>query len=196
MVNAAHATKRFLSQAVDSVSNPRLTRLLVAPIGLFTGIGGGRTMDMHDFDPEFPRDPGQDWPPIDPNRPPTSWFYTVTYETQLTKEVDFPGQSRRYHFAEANRNLYYDMLNDPQFAAKMEAVYPGISSHVAPNAFGEFLRESPSMLGLTWHHTPSGLYVAEGIMQLVSRLHHISRGNVQQSLHPFNGGGGFDQWGG
>jgi hypothetical protein len=47
---------------------------------------------------------------------------------------------RAKHFQEANRQLYYQMKNDPVFKAQIEAKYPGTFEKVSPGKRGAYPR--------------------------------------------------------
>ncbi|HYO67258.1 MAG TPA: RHS repeat-associated core domain-containing protein, partial [Archangium sp.] len=128
-------------------------------------------------------------PPLDP-RPPGSNQYSVWFESQLQKGVDFPGRSDGHHFAEANRQLHQAFQADSGFADAMEKQYPGIKDAVTPGPRGGILRDSPHS-SLSWHHEPT----RDGAIQLVPMEHHQAKGPVQASLHP-NQKGGMENWGG
>ena len=144
--------------------------------------------------PEVPRQ--VDYPAIDPNRPHNSGQYTVVYEVKLPDEVPFSGMSREQHFRQANEALYNAMREDSGLYDALEANYPGLFSFVSPGKLGNYQPESPSRLGLTWHHRPMSEKLPEaGIMQLIPRFHHATGGAVRDTLHPLlGGGGGFQQW--
>jgi hypothetical protein len=124
-------------------------------------------------------------------RPLTSHRYSVATEVQLRPGIDFPGRSDRQHFSRANRDLHERMQADPQFAAMLEGLYPGLTQAVSPGARGAFRGVSPTSASLVWHHHPT----RPGVLQLVPDAHHGAPGPVQQTLHP-NGQGGMENWGG
>ena len=90
------------------------------------------------------------------------------------------------HFQEANRQLYYQMKNDPVFKAQIEAKYPGTFEKVSPRKRGAFPRTAPP--DLTWHHHEK----VGGLLQLVDQVDHNAR---HKDYHP-NGRGGRNTWGG
>lgn len=122
-------------------------------------------------------------------RPLKSGNYSVVYEAKMTKGIHYPGKSDGIHFQEANRQLYHEMQNNPEFASKIESMYPGISKGVEPGSRGAHSRKAP-ITQFTWHHDPE-----KPILQLVLREQHKAKGSVQQSLHP-EGKGGMENWGG
>ena len=122
-------------------------------------------------------------------RPADGPHYSVAYEANLERGVDYPGRSDRHHFSQSNRQLHEPIQGDPEFANAMESLYPGVSEHVAPGPRGGLLAEPPQ--DLTWHHHPD----REGVMQLVLREHRRAPGAVQELLHP-NQRGGMENWGG
>ena len=77
---------------------------------------------------------------------------------------------------------------NPEFADKMEALYPGIVKGVEVGRKGAHSRSAPTP-EVTWHHGTK-----PGEMQLIPREHHTSPGPVQDSLHP-QGTGGYSNWG-
>lgn len=90
------------------------------------------------------------------------------------------------HFQEANRQLYYQMKNDPELKASLENKYPGIYEEVSPGKRGAFPREAPT--GTSWHHHER----VGGLLQLVDSGDHNSR---HLDYHP-KGYGGRKTWGG
>ena len=120
-------------------------------------------------------------------RPPDSPFYSVVMEAKL-KPGTFMASDRN-HFRQANQQLYRLIQSDPDLAARLEAEFPGITSHAAPGPRGGFSDESPP--GLTWHHDPA----IPGNLQLVPYDQHRAPGPVQSVLHP-NQQGGRELWGG
>ncbi|MEO0596489.1 MAG: hypothetical protein AAF126_10295, partial [Chloroflexota bacterium] len=146
-----------------------------------------------------------DYPEIDNTRPLSSNQYTVIYEIELPPNVPFSGESRPRHFQRSNEILYNAMVNDPNLRITLENEYPGIFASVSPGSRGAFPRNPPP--GFSWHHVtmqygPTGYNSPPGVMQLISRTHHQSPGNVQSNLHPLpdingrpNQVGGYGQWG-
>jgi hypothetical protein len=127
-----------------------------------------------------------------PRRPSDSPNYEVGFEAQLQRGTDYPGNSDRSHFQEANRQLHEAMQSDPDFAQGLESIYPGITEGVKPGSRGAYPRSAPRTIPeTTWHHEPN----REGAIQLIPRSQHRTPGPVQESLHP-GGQGGMENWGG
>jgi len=159
------------------------------------GLAGGANLYLYTVNPVNSLDPlglseGSGSAPGAVTRPADSPFYSVEYEAKLTKGVDYPGHSDKYHFAQSNRQLHEAMKSDPAFAKGLESRYPGITEGVSPGPRGAYPRQSPHP-DVTWHHHPT----REGVTQLVPYEHHTSPGPVQESLHP-NQRGGMENWGG
>ncbi|EAM3410041.1 RHS domain-containing protein [Salmonella enterica] len=114
--------------------------------------------------------------------------YDVYGEARLPS--DMYRMSDGKHFQEANRQLYYQMKNDPQFKATLEGKYPGIFEKVSPGKRGAFPRKAPTGIGweTTWHHHER----VGGLLQLVDGPDHNSR---HLDYHP-KGYGGRKTWGG
>lgn len=123
-------------------------------------------------------------------RPFTSYQYSVMHEVRLENGKDFPNVSDRKHFQTSNKKLHEAMINDYDYAASLEKMYPGITAGVVPGSKGAFPRKPPHR-DLTWHHNPHEV----GLMQLIPTQQHKAKGPVQTSLHP-NGYGGMKNWGG
>ena len=120
-------------------------------------------------------------------RPASSPHYSVLQRVELR-----PGTlsaSDGNHFRQGNRQVHEMMQADPKIAARIEAQFPGVTSHVTPGPRGGFADTSPP--GLTWHHHPD----KPGVLELVPRPQHQAGGPVQGSLHP-GGTGGRENWGG
>nr|WP_306465619.1 RHS repeat-associated core domain-containing protein [Corallococcus exiguus] len=124
-----------------------------------------------------------------PPRPESSPHYSTVFEAQLTEGVHYPGQRDGIHFAEANKQLYEAMRNDPVFAKRLEQLFPGLERAVNPGARGAFSEDAPK--GLTWHHEAN----RKGVMQLLPLKQHQAAGPVQHVLHPGQKGG-MENWGG
>ncbi len=90
------------------------------------------------------------------------------------------------HFQEANRQLYYQMKNNPNYRNKLELINPNIFKEVSPGKRGAFPRRKPT--GFTWHHHPT----IAGLLQLVDEKDHNDR---HKDYHPL-GFGGRKAWGG
>ena len=112
--------------------------------------------------------------------------YSVAYEMKLASSM-YPGLSRKAHFQAANAALLSDINSDPNFAAAMDALIPGIKNLLVGSR-GAIIRNSPSTLW-TWHHAAE-----EGIMQLVPRIQHEAAGVFQNFFHR-GGAGGYSIWG-
>ena len=110
--------------------------------------------------------------------------YDVHGEAKLPSDMYRMSDGR--HFQEANRQLYYQMKNDPQFKAAIEAKYPGTFDKVSPGRRGAFPRTAPP--DLTWHHHEK----VGGLLQLVDQADHNAR---HKDYHP-TGRGGRNTWGG
>ena len=128
---------------------------------------------------------------------PISWIDPWGWaSTGAVGEYDVHGEARvgrdmyrmsdYKHFQESNRQLYYQMKNDPALRAKIEAKYPGTYDHVSPGKRGAFSGKPPP--NLTWHHHER----VGGLLQLVDRNDHNSR---HKDFHP-SGKGGRGAWGG
>ena len=109
------------------------------------------------------------------------------YDSYHTHVLDAPEYTKSdpYHFAKANESLHQRFQNDPQFAAAMEAKYPGIIDHVSPGVRGGFSSEAPP--GTTWHHADT-----PGNLDLVDRVDHKKYHKI---YHP-DDEGGRKKWGG
>lgn len=95
------------------------------------------------------------------------------------------------HFAKANETLHNKFQRHPEWAAKMEKKYPGITKHVAPTRAGTFRGTAPK--GTTWHHaTTSQVGGKAGVLQLVDMNDHSK---FHKIYHPEDIGGR-NQWGG
>jgi hypothetical protein len=107
--------------------------------------------------------------------------YSVAFQANLPRTA-YPGRSRGHHFREANRELMRAMDEDPEFARSMDGLIPGVRQRIeaAPN-------RSPGEW--TWHHAQDA-----GVLQLVPRVQHRSRGRLQELFHP-GGRGGYAVWG-
>ncbi|NPC52745.1 hypothetical protein HPC50_37430 [Corallococcus exiguus] len=107
----------------------------------------------------------------------------------MAEGVHYPGQRDGIHFAEANKQLYEAMRNDPVFAKRLEQLFPGLERAVKPGARGAFSEDAPK--GLTWRHEAN----RKGVMQLLPLKQHQAAGPVQHVLHPGQKGG-MENWGG
>ena len=110
--------------------------------------------------------------------------YDVFGEARLPK--DMYRLSDYKHFQESNRQLYYQMKNNPSLMAQIESKYPGTFAHVSPGKRGAFKGTAPA--SLTWHHHEN----VGGLLQLVDSKDHNSR---HKDYHP-SGRGGRNKWGG
>ena len=117
---------------------------------------------------------------------PGSEPYHYAYEAVLD-QVDL-GRSRRVHFNRSNAQLEEALRADPDFAAAMDQVSPGILGRVSSGGG----RQNP--LNFTWHHEPtSNVGGTPGVMRLVPREEHTPGSDFWTSLHP-NGYGGYSEW--
>ena len=117
---------------------------------------------------------------------PGSKPYHYAYEAVLD-QVDL-GRSRRVHFNRSNAQLEEALRADPDFAAAMDQVSPGILGRVSSGGG----RQNP--LNFTWHHEPtSNVGGTPGVMRLVPREEHTPGSDFWTSLHP-NGYGGYSEW--
>jgi RHS repeat-associated protein len=107
-------------------------------------------------------------------------FYSVAYQMQL--DAADLGKSRSVHFNRANASLDAAMAADPEFAAMMEDLIPGVGDSVS-RVGG---RETPE--GWVWHHDQD-----TGIMQLVPEAQHTPGSIFWDTLHP-GGRGGYSIW--
>jgi hypothetical protein len=128
---------------------------------------------FHELDNSWPPPSSPNYPQIDPNRPINSPQYTVVTQVTLPSHVPFSGMGREEHFRLANENLYRQMLNDDQYRIALEIEYPGLFQAVSPSLRGDFPTQSPTDIGLTWHHMPmiygpSGYNNPPGIMEVVN----------------------------
>jgi hypothetical protein len=111
--------------------------------------------------------------------------YSVAFEIRLASGA-YPGVSRKQHFQMANENLLRSLDADPQFAAGMEALIPGLRQQlIGPR--GTISRSAPEHW--TWHYARE-----PGVMQLVPRIQHQAPGRLQGLFHP-GGNGGYSIWG-
>ena len=123
-------------------------------------------------------------------RPADSPYYSVAFRAQLQQGKDYPGLSAPTHFQESNRQLNEAMRVNPDYAASLEQLYPGLTAGVQPGARGAYPR-SPPTKDLTWHHNA----YEEGVMELMPVKQHTASGPVQKNLHPEQKGG-MEIWGG
>ncbi|WP_256254858.1 RHS repeat-associated core domain-containing protein, partial [Pseudomonas agarici] len=95
------------------------------------------------------------------------------------------------HFSEANRQLHYEVKNNPTLASQLENKYPGILNHVNPTSKGTFRGTAPR--NTSWHHHGQ----VGGLLQLVDKKDHSSR---HKDYHPKKSRrhyvGGRNVWGG
>ncbi len=92
------------------------------------------------------------------------------------------GRSDSVHFNRANAALDAAIQSDPEFAAQMEQLSPGVSDSVSQVGG----RQNPE--GWVWHHATD-----PGTMQLVPIEQHAPGSIFQDVLHP-NGEGGYAIW--
>ncbi|KVQ38128.1 hypothetical protein WK03_32020 [Burkholderia cepacia] len=160
-------TFRFYDPDIGRFINPD-------PIGL----AGGRNLYQYAPNPISWIDP---WGWASTNNP---GVYDVYSEARIPREMYRMSDGK--HFQEANRQLYYQMKNDPELKASLESKYPGIYEEVSPGKRGAFPREAPT--GTSWHHHER----VGGLLQLVDSGDHNSR---HLDYHP-KGYGGRKTWGG
>jgi hypothetical protein len=122
---------------------------------------------------------GQNAPPRTVNAPNGN-SYSVAFQTQLNS-ADL-GRSRPVHFNRANAALDSALRADPQFAAQMDQLIPGVQASVS--SVGG--RATPS--GWVWHHAES-----PGAMQLVPQAQHTPGSIFWNTLHA-GGQGGYSLW--
>jgi RHS repeat-associated protein len=113
-----------------------------------------------------------------PKRPLSSPNYSVWSEVELTPDLARPNVSRQRHNQFANKQLYQQIQNHPDYG---DILGEDVVGHVQPGARGAFSREPPPEM--SWHHSKGST------MQLVPRAQHQAPGPIQQSLHPEQGGG-------
>jgi hypothetical protein len=116
------------------------------------------------------------------NSSPSGEFYSVAFETKLDPSVF--GRSDKVHFNRANAALDDALCADPEFAARMQLMSPGIAGRVS--SVGG--RQNP--LGFTWHHDFS-----PGVLQLVPTVQHTPGSIFWRTFHPDPGAaGGYSIW--
>jgi len=120
---------------------------------------------------------------------PDGTKYSVAYEMELHPDDVF--QSRKVHFNRANEALDDAMKSDPDFAAGMETMSPGVGTRVErPGG-----RRNPDPADFIWHHAhPDTVGGRPGVMQLVPTYQHTPGSDFWLTLHP-GGRGGFSIWG-
>jgi hypothetical protein len=106
--------------------------------------------------------------------------YTVAYETKL--HPDDYGRWRGVHKRLANEALHAALVADPEFAANMEKMIPGLFDSVSKVGG----RETPK--GWVWHHA-----MEPGSMELIPEAQHAPGSAFQHLLHP-DGKGGYATW--
>jgi len=173
---------RFQGQYLDRESGLHYNtfRYYDPDIGRFTtpdpiGLAGG--VNLYQYAPN-----PISW--IDPWGWNSHGVYDVHGEARVPTDMYRMSDGR--HFQESNRQLYYQMKNDPQFKAAIEAKYPGTFEAVSPGRRGAFPRTAPP--DLTWHHHEK----IGGLLQLVDQADHNAR---HKDYHP-TGRGGRNTWGG
>ncbi len=110
---------------------------------------------------------------------PSSKSYSVAFETKLDASVW--GRSDSVHFNRANAALDDALRSDPDWAAQMDELIPGVQSSVAKTGG----RVTPD--GWVWHHD-----IEPGAMQLVPSKQHWDPA-LWNTLHP-DGRGGYATW--
>jgi filamentous hemagglutinin len=94
------------------------------------------------------------------------------------------GTGDEVHFNRANKALHEALLADPDFAARMEKLIPGITETVSSKDG----RDTPD--GYTWHHEKE-----PGRMRLVPSSQHKPGSTYWKALHPDpKGRGGYALW--
>jgi hypothetical protein len=123
-------------------------------------------------------------------RPASSPHYSVVTQVELPPHLHV---AKDYaHFQAANGLLHQRMVANPEFAAMLEQMYPGLTKAITPSKVGgKYPGTSPSEVGLTWNH----LTTRAGVLELIPTAHHTAAGPVQQTLNP-GGRGGKAVWGG
>ena len=113
--------------------------------------------------------------------------YSTWFEMALN-EADY-GMNRGLHFLRANEALAAHFRANPEFAALMEELSPGINSHVSGNN-----RTPPQ--GFTWEHASSSTSHGRlGIMRLVPNNQHLNTSPWWRPIHPDLGAaGGYSEW--
>jgi A nuclease of the HNH/ENDO VII superfamily with conserved WHH len=92
------------------------------------------------------------------------------------------------HENRANASLDAALSADPDFAAAMDDLIPGV--HDSVSSVGG--RHRPT--DWTWHHVPSSAADGRmGVMQLVPREQHAPGSIFQDAFHP-GGQGGYAEW--
>ncbi|BDI33330.1 hypothetical protein CCAX7_53810 [Capsulimonas corticalis] len=114
--------------------------------------------------------------------------YSTAFEMQL-KRIDF-GRGRQVHFNRANEALHNAIMADPEFAAMMEKLSPGVTERVSKSGG----RRDP--VGFTWEHASSTTASGRvGVMRLVPREQHTPGSLWWRVLHPDVGArGGYYEW--
>jgi RHS repeat-associated protein len=116
-------------------------------------------------------------------------YHSAAYETTLDPSVW--GRARSVHFNRANAALDAALAADPEFAAEMEKIIPGLRQAVSPQGGG---RRTPA--GWTWEHASSTTAGGRsGVMRLVPRPEHTPGSPFWRTLHPDPGAaGGYAEW--
>ena len=114
--------------------------------------------------------------------------YSTAFETQLSPSVF--GRSRSVHFNRANKALDEALSVDPEYAAMMDELIPGVQKSVARAG----RRETPS--GWTWEHVHSAQAEGRlGVLRLVPSYQHMAGSPWWRILHPQPGAqGGYSEW--
>ncbi|MCW3059815.1 MAG: hypothetical protein JWQ02_1636 [Capsulimonas sp.] len=120
--------------------------------------------------------------------PQSPRVYSTWFEAPLA-EIHF-GRSRSVHFRRMNEALHNALLADPEFAARMERVSPGITERVSSRG----RREDPE--GFTWEHVSSTAADGRlGVMRLVPTVQHTPGTRYWRVFHRDHGAvGGYNEW--
>jgi large repetitive protein len=115
-------------------------------------------------------------------------FYTAVFQMKLDPSIF--GKSRSVHFNRANKALDDALKSNPEFAAQMEELIPGIEKAVS--SVGG--RKNPE--AWVWEHSSSSTAFGEmGIMKLVPQVQHTPGSIFWRIIHPDKGAaGGYSEW--
>ncbi|MCA9191115.1 MAG: HNH endonuclease [Planctomycetales bacterium] len=119
--------------------------------------------------------------------PHSSWTYSVEIEVCIEPSLFLASDAKQ--FRECNRQLLTVLESNSYLANELEERFPGTRKFIEPGPRGGITDRPPPRL--TWHHEPE----RPGVLQLIPRVQHQSKGSVQKNLHP-NGRGGKCNWGG
>jgi hypothetical protein len=171
---------------------PKVTRAIEALVRSLDALGPllKKVDDINDalkrvLDRVLPGTPPAARPPAQPD----GQYYSVAY--QMTLDPSVWASSRSVHFNRANVDIDAAMQSDPNFAAAMESMSPGIGPRVAIDGG----RQNPNPADFIWHHAhPDTVDGQHGVMQLVPTPQHTPGSDFWGTLHPGNKGG-FSVWG-